>query len=79
MATLTPEIIELIAAERAAGNFASDEDVLREALKTLAERRETIEGIQRGLDDVAAGRTKSRAAFESDFERRRRERGSEST
>lgn len=44
-----------------------DQGMLRPTLSALAEQRETIAGIERGLADADAGRVTSREQFEADF------------
>jgi Arc/MetJ-type ribon-helix-helix transcriptional regulator len=70
MTTGISEIDCLIQRELEAGNYADEADVLRHALHLLTQRRESLEAIRRGLDDIAAGRT---VAFD-DFDREFRER-----
>ena len=50
------EIKTLIEDRMATGRYASEDDVLRRALRTLAEYDEAIADIQEGMDDEAAGR-----------------------
>jgi predicted transcriptional regulator len=65
-----PDVQRLIAQELSLGSYSDEQDVLRHALVALAEQRETLAGIERGLADVAAGRVKSREEFEADFRAR---------
>lgn len=50
---------KLIHKELASGNYVSEEQMMVAALDALADRRRAIEGIRRGLDDVAQGRLRS--------------------
>ena len=50
------EIQTMIADRMATGKYASEKEVLRRALRTLAEYDETVTDIQEGMDDEAAGR-----------------------
>ena len=55
---LPPELEPFVEQEFATGRYASLEDVVVQAVRWLQqERQSALEGIQRGLDDVAAGRT----------------------
>ena len=56
-------IQSLIAKEMAAGGYKSRDAVLSEALAALADRRQALEGIRRGLADGVAGRVRSRKAM----------------
>ncbi len=50
------EIRSLIEDRMATGKYDSEDDLLRRALRTLAEYDEAIADIQEGMDDEAAGR-----------------------
>ena len=62
--------------QMSAGNYESADDLLRDALLALREQRNvlveeedpaTIEGIRRGLADLAAGRVREFAEFDAEF------------
>lgn len=55
-ASVSPKVQKLIAKEMAAGAYRSEQELLVEALKALADRREAVAGIRRGLEDMQAGR-----------------------
>jgi Arc/MetJ-type ribon-helix-helix transcriptional regulator len=55
---LSPELEETIREEMASGKYASEEQLLQEALLALREQREDIAAIQAGIDDWQAGRTR---------------------
>lgn len=63
-----PEVKKLIEQELSFGGYSSESDVVLKAMQVLAERRSVIEGIQRGLDDFAAGRSLSLNEFKSRIE-----------
>ncbi|HUE74744.1 MAG TPA: hypothetical protein VMP01_28000 [Pirellulaceae bacterium] len=67
---LSAETIKLIADELARGNYQNEDDVVREGMKALIDRREAVEGIRRGLADMKAGRVRSRKAFDKAFRKR---------
>lgn len=57
--TLTPELEKLVRAEVDGGVYASNSEVVREALRERYRRMKTLEldaAIDRGLADIAAGR-----------------------
>ena len=64
---LAPDIRRMIADELALGRYVDEQDVLRQALSVLAEQRETIAGVRRGIADVAAGRVTPLDDYEREF------------
>jgi predicted transcriptional regulator len=66
---LAPDIRRMIADEFALGGYVDEQDVLRHALSALAEQRETISGVRRGIADVAAGRVTPLDEYERSFRR----------
>lgn len=72
-----PDVAEAIQARLASGEYASEEDVLRDALKALSDRKYVvidedpvvIEGVRRGLADAEAGRMRSLEEFDLEFRR----------
>ena len=67
---LAPDIRQSLAQELALGQYTDEQDVLRHALSALAEQRETIAGIRRGVADIEAGRYESLEDYEREFRRR---------
>ena len=61
--SLTPELERFVKDQVDAGRYQTASEVVREGLRFLLERHEAIESInrkiERGLADVAAGRTHS--------------------
>ena len=56
----SPELEPFVEQEFATGQYATREEILVQALRWMSEERKaTVVGIQEGLDDVAAGRTRS--------------------
>lgn len=53
---LPADIAEYLHEQVATGQYASPEDVLRDAVKSLRRHRVEVAAIQEGLDDMAAGR-----------------------
>jgi hypothetical protein len=67
---LSARLQKAIAREMAAGRYASPDKLMLDALNALADRRNAIEGIARGLGDVKAGRIRTwRAAKRSILKR----------
>lgn len=51
-----PDLQQLIHAGMAFGNYATEDDVLRDALHALIQRNEELAAIQAGVADMNAGR-----------------------
>ena len=68
--TISKEVLSLVAAEMERGEYASANDVLLQAMMALAEQRQAVEGIRRGLADYRAGRTQSRRQADRKFRRK---------
>jgi hypothetical protein len=58
MQTYSPELARLIQAEMVAGGYSSENDLLVAAVQTLAQRRSSVQGIERGLEDANSGRAR---------------------
>ncbi len=56
-----PEIAEPVRRRVTSGQFLSEDDVLKAALRALDERDEELAAIQEGLTDLEAGRVSSLA------------------
>lgn len=73
-----PDVAEAIEARLASGEYASEVDVVRDALKALSDRQHVVteedpvvvEGVRRGLADVAAGHMQSLEQFDLEFRQR---------
>ena len=69
------DVQKLVAEQMSAGNYHSEDDLLRDALRALDEQRQSIiekdpiviEGIRRGLADMEAGRGRPFAEFDAEF------------
>jgi Arc/MetJ-type ribon-helix-helix transcriptional regulator len=53
-----PELDRLVREELATGEYASEDDLLLEAMNVLRDRGEAIVGIKEGLADLDSGRTR---------------------
>lgn len=67
MQTLSPEVEQLVQQAMMLGGNASANDVLRDALLSWIDRQESLAAIQRGLDDITAGRTVPFEQFDREF------------
>lgn len=73
-----PDVAKLIDAHLATGVYSSKDDVLRNALAALAERQNpiidedsaVIDGVRRGLDQMARGLGRPFVEFDSEFQKR---------
>jgi predicted transcriptional regulator len=55
---LSADVEAMIQQAMARSSYADENELLRRALEALREQDEIDEGIQQGLDDVAAGRVR---------------------
>ena len=51
-----PDVAELVREQMACGEYASEDDLLRDALHALVDRSADLIAIQAGFDDMQAGR-----------------------
>ncbi|MGA2059034.1 MAG: hypothetical protein ABSG67_01030 [Thermoguttaceae bacterium] len=56
--TLPPDLERLVREELATGIYASEDEVLMEAMRALRERDEAVAGIQEGLADLESARVR---------------------
>ena len=61
------EIRTLLEGRMATGKYASEDDVLRRALRALTDYDQAIADIQQGMDDEAAGRLRPLNAVDSEI------------
>jgi putative addiction module CopG family antidote len=66
---LPPDVQDQIRQQIATGQYSSEDDVLRAALRALAFRRDEFAAIQAGLDDVEAGRLHAFEEVDADIRR----------
>lgn len=70
-----PDVEELVKLQMQNGGYGSEDDLLRDALKALDERQhavvdedaEVVAGIERGLADMKAGRSRPLDEFDAEF------------
>jgi Arc/MetJ-type ribon-helix-helix transcriptional regulator len=75
-----PDVQELIEESMALGVYASEDDLLREALRALDEQRritieeepEVIEGVRRGLEEMKQGLGRPFEEFDAEFRAKRK-------
>jgi putative addiction module CopG family antidote len=65
-----PDLDEEIKGRMASGQYASEDEVLREALRALRWRDQEVAAIQEGIEDMEAGRTKPLREFDREFRKR---------
>jgi putative addiction module CopG family antidote len=63
---LPPELERLVKEELATGVYATEDEVLLEAMRALQDRDEAIAGIQKGLADLESGRVRPLNAVDID-------------
>lgn len=64
-----PDLASLVRAQMAAGGYRDEDDVLRDALAALAERRDDLAAIRAGVADLNAGRTNPLADVDAEIRR----------
>jgi len=65
-----PDVEELVRKQMQSGAFASEDDLLREALRTFNHVRDDLAAIEAGLADAHAGRARPIEEFDRDFRAR---------
>jgi len=65
-----PDVEELVRKQMKSGDFATEDDLLREALSSLDRMREDLAAIEAGLADVDPGRVRSFDEFDREFRTR---------
>lgn len=65
-----PDVEELVRKQMESGDFASEDDLLREALRIFDHVREDLAAIEAGLADAAAGRVRPIEEFDREFRAR---------
>jgi len=66
---LPSDVQNQISQHIATGHYASEDDVLRAALRALGERHEELAAIQAGIDDSEAGRVRPFDDVDADLRR----------
>lgn len=63
----SPEVDQLVRQEMVAGGYGSEDELLRDALRALAERREVLTDIQVGIKELEAGRGRPLEEVDADL------------
>ena len=53
-----PDVQELVDSQMASGAYANEDDLLKQALRSLSDYKQTIDDVLEGLDDERAGRVR---------------------
>ena len=64
---LPADLEALVSEQVRLGPYGSAEEVLRDALRALAERNQDLAAIQAGIDDMEAGRLKPLSEVDADI------------
>jgi Arc/MetJ-type ribon-helix-helix transcriptional regulator len=64
---LPPDVLAEINQRLASGNYTSEEDVLRQALRALQVHDEELAAIQLGVDDMESGRVRPFADIDTEI------------
>ncbi len=67
---LSPDVAKLVQEQIASGRYASENDVLRDAMKALHWHRQEVAAIGEGIDDMLTGRYRSIADADDEIRRR---------
>ena len=70
MAQLPPDLDQQVKHYLASGQYQSEEDVLRDALRALADERTVLDDVRQGLADIDAGRGRSLEDIDADLRKR---------
>ncbi|MBX3411647.1 MAG: hypothetical protein KF708_02925 [Pirellulales bacterium] len=70
-----PDVEQLVRAQMIAGDYRTEDDLLRDALKVLEEHRQTViyddpevlAGVRRGLDEMKQGLGRPFEQFDTEF------------
>jgi antitoxin ParD1/3/4 len=55
---IPPDVEELVSEQMRSGSYESEDEVLRDALRALAEKNEDLAAIRAGIEDMEAGRVR---------------------
>lgn len=66
-----PDLEDEIKQRMKTGQYASEDQLLREALQALTWRDDEVAAIQEGIDDMEAGRVKPLREFDREFRDRK--------
>ena len=67
MAQLPRDLDQQVKHYLASGHYQTEEDVLRDALRALADERAVLDDIRQGMKDLETGRGRSLEAIDADI------------
>ncbi len=67
---LSSEVDQLIREQMASGQYASENDLIAQAIQALRLKEQEVAAIQAGIDDMEAGRVVPLREFDRDFRTR---------
>ena len=70
MAQLPPDLDQQVKHYLSSGQYQTEEDVLRDALRALADEQAVLDDIRQGMEDLAAGRGRPLEAVDADIRKK---------
>ena len=70
MAQLPPDLDQQVKHYLACGQYETEEDVLRDALRALADEQGVLGDIRQGMEDLEGGRGRSLDAVDADIRKK---------
>ena len=70
MTRLPPDLDQQVKSYLATGQYQSEEEVLRDALRALDEQRSFLDDIRQGLEDLEAGRGRPLEDIDADLRKK---------
>ncbi len=70
MAQLPPDLDKQVKHHLASGRYQTEDDVLRDALRALAEEQNVLDDIRQGLEDLDVGRGRSLEDIDADLRKK---------
>ena len=67
---LSPEVDQLIREQMASGQYASENDLIQQAIQALRWQKQEVAAIQAGIDDMETGRVIPLHDFDREFRAR---------
>ena len=65
-----PDIEQRVRAQLSSGDYQTEDDLLRDALDALRERRDDLAAIQAGIEDMEAGRYRPFSEIDAEFRKK---------
>lgn len=70
MAQLPPDLDQQVKHYLASGQYQTEEDVLRDAMRALADEQGVLDDIRQGVKDLAAGHGRPLEAVDADIRKK---------